>query len=57
MLCENIFCIYQNDDSCTLDDVEMDIVGQCQSCIYVSIPKAELNRLKAQTLASVEDEM
>ncbi len=56
MLCENIVCIYQNKDSCTLNNVEMDIMGQCKDCIYISILDNELSLLKKKTLESVEQE-
>ena len=54
MLCENIFCIYQNNDSCILDHAELDIMGQCKNCIYISIPDNELHQLKKKTLKSLE---
>ena len=33
MLCENIFCIYEKDGMCILDEIEIDISGQCTCCI------------------------
>ena len=38
MECENAFCIYQKDNRCLLDVIELDINGSCQSVIYPDIP-------------------
>ncbi len=38
MECLNNFCIYQKDDECMLDEIELDTNGTCVSCIYPDIP-------------------
>ncbi len=38
MECLNYFCIYQKDDECMLDEIELDINGSCAECIYPDIP-------------------
>ncbi|MBQ6815930.1 MAG: hypothetical protein IJP26_01680 [Clostridia bacterium] len=48
MECENLFCIYQENNHCILNEITLDIVGQCDSCIYVEIPKFELENYKIQ---------
>ncbi len=53
MRCENQFCIYHNNDSCVLDDIELDIAGQCQSCIYISLSEKELNKIKTKTIENI----
>lgn len=37
MNCENIFCIYWEKDKCILDNINLDISGVCQSCIYIEL--------------------
>lgn len=31
---DNEFCVYQKNDECTLDEIELDISGLCTTCIY-----------------------
>ncbi len=47
MNCENNFCIYQQNNKCLFDEIELDITGICQSCIYVDIPIKELENYKS----------
>ena len=42
MTCENKFCIYWSQGSCTLETISLDIQGRCQECIYVSIEEKAL---------------
>ncbi len=46
MKCENYFCVYQDNGKCILDEINIDIMGQCDSCIYIDIPKFELEKYK-----------
>jgi hypothetical protein len=46
MKCENEFCIYQEKGNCILDDIKLDVIGQCTECIYVNIPNKQLEKLK-----------
>ena len=48
MRCENHFCIYYEDDACLLDDIALDVLGNCESCIYVTLPESLLRRVRAQ---------
>ena len=48
MKCENCFCIYENNGRCRLESVELDILGQCKECIYISIEEEKLKELKEQ---------
>ncbi len=48
--CENIFCIYQALNVCTLAEVNIDSLGMCGQCIYPSIPDNALKKYKTQTL-------
>ena len=47
MRCENHFCIYYEDDACLLDDIALDVLGNCESCIYVTLPESLLRRVRA----------
>ena len=38
MNCLKELCIYQKDDKCMLDSIELDNNGCCESCIFVNIP-------------------
>ena len=42
MLCENRFCIYWSENSCLLDEIELDVQGSCMSCIYVNLDETIL---------------
>ncbi len=48
MLCENLFCIYYQDDECILDEIELDICGSCKCCIYVDIPEKQLEKKRKE---------
>lgn len=49
MKCENYFCIYENNRLCLLDSVELDILGQCNECIYINIENEKLKKIKEQS--------
>ncbi len=55
MKCENYFCIYQEKGKCMLDQINIDIVGQCNNCIYVDIPKEELEKYKILNRNKIEE--
>lgn len=55
ILCENEFCIYQENGKCILDVIELDISGMCQSCIYVNISQEELNKKKKELIKQLGD--
>ena len=50
MQCENIFCIYWEENECILDNITLDIKGICQSCIYVDVQKNELLGYRRKSL-------
>lgn len=55
ILCENEFCIYQENGKCILDVIELDISGMCQSCIYINISQEELNKKKKKLREELGD--
>jgi len=46
MKCENGFCIYQENDECLLEEISLDILGQCTDCIYIDLEEKTLNQVK-----------
>ena len=57
MLCENIFCIYYEDEECVLGETELDMTGSCKNCIYVSIPEKELKEKREKLLNRYSEEL
>ncbi len=54
MTCENIFCIYQRNNNCLLEEIKVDITGACADCIYVNIGQRKLKELKENQLQNIE---
>lgn len=50
MECENHFCIYCKEHRCRLDIISLDIRGNCQDGIYVSLPEKDLQQAKENLL-------
>lgn len=46
MNCENFFCVYQEKDKCILDEISIDDIGLCCSCMYTNIPEKDLEKYK-----------
>ena len=56
MKCENNFCIYQSEGRCILDEIDIDSLGMCTSCIYPKIDEKILNKAKIKLLRYYENE-
>lgn len=56
MKCDNYLCIYEENGVCTLDNIELDIMGQCRDCIYINVEEQQLLKLKMKTIKSVESD-
>ena len=55
MKCENEFCIYQENNTCTnKNDIEIDWRGICKCMVPVRMPTRELNAGKLVTQASLK---
>ncbi len=52
--CQNEFCVYQNRGNCVLENIQLDIQGNCMECIYVNINEKILNTLKEKHLKKLE---
>ena len=46
MRCENLYCIYESNGECVLDEVGITANGCCDECILVSMPFEALEKLK-----------
>lgn len=55
MECENVFCVYQKNEKCILDEIRIDICGRCSSCIVVEPETEYLDKLKDEMLKRFEE--
>ena len=56
MQCENHVCVYWTlEKCCTLDEVELDVQGRCQTCIYLDIDEAVLQKERQKILKRYEE--
>ena len=46
MKCENVYCIYEKDGECLLDEITISSGGMCNECILISVPFNALEKLK-----------
>ena len=42
MNCENKFCIYYENHVCTLETIDINTFGCCDSCIYIDLDESVL---------------
>ena len=50
MVCENLFCIYQQEGECLLQEIQPDCTGVCTNCIYPILNEDYLNQEKLKLL-------
>ena len=55
MKCYYNYCIYQKDNNCTLDDIEINDLGMCEHCEVVTIDEETLNKLKKKRLDKIAE--
>ncbi len=48
--CNNYLCTYWKNNKCTLEEIEVDICGVCQSCIYFIEQNNELDKNRQKAL-------
>lgn len=56
MRCEQRFCIYNDEDECLLDEIEVNVIGMCDSFILVPISKKTLKTAKNQLLSEFQEQ-
>ena len=54
MICENDYCIYWKDNRCILNEIYVNKIGLCESCIHISIPDDDLKKVREEQLARME---
>ncbi len=54
MRCENKFCVYCDKNKCSLEQVCINNLGLCSSCIPVDIDTMFLDKLKKEALEKSE---
>ena len=52
--CENIFCIYWKENSCTLESISLDMQGNCTDCIYIELEKTVLENARKNLLEKLD---
>ena len=50
MICENRFCLYQENNECQISNIELDITGLCRTCVYVDIDEKKLSKMKDEQI-------
>ncbi len=50
MICKNRFCVYNDKELCTLEEIEIDISGSCSDCIYINFKEEELAKRRNKQL-------
>ena len=56
VFCEKSYCIYWLHGVCTLDEVTLGTLGQCNSCILVDIDEDIIERAKKKRIQIFETE-
>lgn len=46
MHCEENYCIYNKDETCTLNEIYINLGGMCDDCLLVNIDHKQLEELK-----------
>ena len=53
--CENHFCVYWSEDTCTLRRISLDAVGACRDCVTVEVPKDFLAQKRQELLSELRE--
>jgi hypothetical protein len=51
--CDNDYCIYNKKQQCILDEVGIDAIGMCDSCIILSLDEELLDAEKTRQLREI----
>lgn len=46
MKCENYYCVYWFEDTCILNEISLDIQGNCRECILVDVEESVLKKAR-----------
>ena len=50
MVCDNHFCIYQQEGECLLEEIQLDCTGVCTNSIYHTLNEDYLQQEKVKLL-------
>jgi len=53
MKCEFVYCIYNEDSLCVLEEIRINALGMCEECIMVTIAEEKLKIMKERDLESL----
>ncbi|MBR5515400.1 MAG: hypothetical protein IKU52_04280 [Clostridia bacterium] len=56
MICENVFCVYNHNNRCIVNEPELDIMGMCRACVYVEPDAEYIKCLKIKMLKNWGDD-
>ncbi len=55
MLCENEWCVYQEDGACQLQSINVDAQGRCAQCIQIDLRSDHLAACKKAARAVLKN--
>ncbi len=55
MNCENYLCLYWKNNNCILEDVSLNICGQCIDCMYINFKEEDLEKIREIQLEMLEE--
>jgi len=53
MQCENEYCVYYKENKCVLEQVEIDSLGMCATCIRISLDESFLLEERKRQLQEI----
>lgn len=56
MKCDFEYCIYNENNICKLNEIQINSYGICEECVLISIPKTNLNIYKKRTIMDINKE-
>lgn len=56
MTCSNQFCIYQEANTCILDEISLNESGICEDSITIDVPERILKLMKQHLLERLDDD-
>ena len=48
--CENRFCVYWEENECIFDDIEINALGGCTSCVLIELSEEEAEEKRNEML-------
>lgn len=54
IICLNDLCLYWNDNCCILSNINLDVSGMCENCIYIKFSVQELNKKRKAQLSKYD---